>query len=503
MPGPQSRPDSGAIDTQARQPDDVPLRLKHPDRPYFAAFLDVRGRPCVVVGGGPVAARKVDALLASGARVTVIAPELCNRIAVQVAAGEVHHECRRFQTGDLDGADLAVAATDDVNTNQAVSDAARARHIPINAVDDPARSSFIMPSIVDRAPLAIAISSGGTTPVLARLLRARLETMIPAAYGRLAALAAKFRVKSKERYPDTESRRRFWEKVLQGPIADMMFGGREAQAEAALERALAATDDSETADPLSHLTGGMVYLVGGGPGDPDLITLRALRALQTADVVVYDNLVSVAVVDLSRRDADRIYVGKERDRHALKQGEINLLLIRLAKEGKRVVRLKGGDPYVFGRGGEEIEALAENGVAFEVIPGITAAIGAASYAGIPLTHRDYAHSCIFVTGHLKDGSLDLNWNSLAQPHQTVVIYMGMHGLPLLCAKLAEHGLPSTTPAALVENATKPEQRVIIGTLATLPDIAKRENVKPPSLVIVGEVVKLHGKLSWFTRGVLE
>lgn len=499
MPGRTPDPNSQS----ASRPGAKPLRLKHPARPYFAAFLDVRGRPCVVIGGGPVAARKVDALLASGAKVTVIAPELCHRIAAQVAAGEVHHQQRRFKPEDLDGADLAVGATDDGDINQAVSDAARARHIPVNVVDDAARSSFIMPSIVDRAPLAIAISSGGTTPVLARLLRARLETMIPAAYGRLAALAAKFRVKSKQRFPDTESRRRFWEKVLQGPIADMMFGGREAQAEAALEHALSEAGEGETADPLSHLTGGMVYLVGGGPGDPDLITLRALRALQTADTVVYDNLVSVAVVDLSRRDADRIYVGKERDNHALKQDEINRLLVKLAKEGQRVVRLKGGDPYIFGRGGEEIEALAENGVAFEVIPGITAASGAAAYAGIPLTHRDYAQSCVFVTGHLKDGSLDLNWDTLAKPHQTVVIYMGMHGLPLLCAKLAEHGLPAHTPAALVENATKPEQRVIVGTLATLPEIAKREKVRPPSLVIVGDVVKLHGKLSWFTRGVLE
>jgi uroporphyrin-III C-methyltransferase/precorrin-2 dehydrogenase/sirohydrochlorin ferrochelatase len=279
----------------------------------------------------------------------------------------------------------------------------------------------------------------------------------------------------------------------------MMFGGREAQAEAALQRALIQAGDGETADPLSQLTGGMVYLVGGGPGDPDLITLRALRALQTADVVLYDNLVSLSIVDLSRRDADRVYVGKERDRHALKQDEINALLVKLARQGKRVVRLKGGDPYIFGRGGEEIEALAENGVAFEVIPGITAASGAAAYAGIPLTHREHAQACVLVTGHLKDGSLDLNWPTLARPHQTVVIYMGMHGLPLLCAKLIEHGLPGATPAALVENATKPEQRVVTGTLDTLPQLAQTAQVKPPSRVIVGDVVGLHGKLAWFTR----
>jgi len=479
-----------------------PLRLKHPDRPYFAAFLDVRGRPCVVIGGGPVAARKVDALLASGAKVKVVAPELCERIALQAQAGQVSHEARPFAPADLDGADLAVAATHETDVNQQVSDAARARHIPVNVVDDAARSSFIMPSVVDRAPLAIAISSGGTTPVLARLLRARLETMIPAAYGRLAALAAKFRAKSRQRFPDTESRRRFWEQVLQGPIADMMFGGREAQAEAALERALAvgqADGPMGNAELPPEFTAGMVYLVGGGPGDPDLVTLRALRALQAADCVLYDNLVSLPIVDLARRDADRIYVGKERNRHALSQEEINALLVRLAREGKRVVRLKGGDPYIFGRGGEEIEALSGSGVAFEVIPGITAASGAAAYAGIPLTHRDHAQACVFVTGHLKGGSLDLDWDLLARPRQTVVVYMGVAGLGELCAKLIEHGLPAATPAALVENATKPEQRVIAGTLADLPELAARENVQPPSLAIVGGVVGLRDKLAWFTR----
>jgi len=291
-------------DPAKRSKSPKPLRLKHPERPYFAAFLDVRGRPCVVVGGGPVAARKVDALLASGAKVKVVAPELCERIALQAGAGQVSHAARPFEAADLDGADLAVAATHETDVNQQVADAARARHIPVNVVDDAARSSFIMPSVVDRAPLAIAISSGGTTPVLARLLRARLETMIPAAYGRLAALAAKFRARAKERFPDTESRRHFWEQVLQGPIADMMFGGREAQAEAALERALSegAAGGWNSAELPAEFTSGMVYLVGGGPGDPDLVTLRALRALQAADVVLYDNLVSLPIVDLARRD---------------------------------------------------------------------------------------------------------------------------------------------------------------------------------------------------------
>jgi uroporphyrin-III C-methyltransferase/precorrin-2 dehydrogenase/sirohydrochlorin ferrochelatase len=336
----------------------------------------------------------------------------------------------------------------------------------------------------------IAVSTGGASPVLARLLRARLETLVPAAYGRLAQLMADFRDRAKQQFPQTQDRRRFWESVLHGPIAEMLFAGQEQAAKQALEEAL-------HSGLASAAHGGEVYLVGGGPGDPDLLSFRALRLMQQAEVVLYDRLVSAPVLDLVRKDAERIYVGKREAEHTLPQEDINQLLVRLAKEGKRVLRLKGGDPFIFGRGGEEIETLAAEGVPFQVVPGITAAAGCAAYAGIPLTHRDYAQSCLFVTGHLKDGSMDLDWEALLRPRQTVAVYMALRGLDLLCQELIRRGQPAAMPAALVQQGTTPHQRVYIGTLATLPAIVQAAEIKPPSLVIIGEVVKLHEKLAWF------
>ena len=460
------------------------------DRPYFAAFLNLKDKPGVVVGGGPVAALKAETLLRSGVRVTVVAPELCARLAELTLLGAVRHESRRFQAGDLVGAEVAIAATDDEAVNETVAAAARALRIAVNVADDPARSSFIMPSVVVRAPVQIAISTAGASPVIARKLRMLIEMAVPQAVGRLAALAARFRAASKRRLSDPEARRRFWEDVMDGPVADLVFSGAEAAAEKRLEASLG---DEASQAPVT----GFVSLVGAGPGSPELLTLRALRVMQRANVVLYDHLVAPALVDLARRDAERLYVGKEQDRHALGQDEINALMVRLAREGKRVVRLKGGDPFIFGRGGEEIEALAAQGVDFEVVPGVTAAAGAASYAGIPLTHRDYAQSCVFATGHLKDGSAQLDWAALARPRQTVAIYMGVGALARICEGLVEHGLAADTPAALVEKATLPEQRVVQGTLATLPAAAAAAAVKPPALLIVGEVVRLRDRLAWF------
>jgi uroporphyrin-III C-methyltransferase/precorrin-2 dehydrogenase/sirohydrochlorin ferrochelatase len=359
----------------------------------------------------------------------------------------------------------------------------------VNVVDRPDLCTFVFPSIVDRSPVVVAVSSAGASPVLARHLRAKLETIIPASYGKLAELARRFRDQVKAKFATTDDRRRFWEKVLEGSIAEFVYTGRERQAEAALQQAL----DSESGEPGR----GEVYLVGGGPGDPDLLTFRALRLMQQADVVVYDRLVSKEVLDLVRRDAEKIYVGKERDYHAVPQEGINDMLVRLAKEGKRVLRLKGGDPFIFGRGGEEIETLAAEGIPFQVVPGITAAAGCASYSGIPLTHRDYSQSVVFVTGHLKDGTVNLNWKALAQPNQTVVFYMGLHGVPDICEGLTGHGMPASTPVALVQQGTTQNQRVFIGTLATLPETVQKQEIKPPTLIIVGEVVRLHDKLSWF------
>jgi uroporphyrin-III C-methyltransferase/precorrin-2 dehydrogenase/sirohydrochlorin ferrochelatase len=457
---------------------------------FFPIFLNMRGRVALVVGGGEVAARKAALLLEAGARVDVVAPVLGSTLAQWRDQGRLRHRVAHFSPQDLDDCTVAIAATDDRAVNLRVSVLAQERRIPVNVVDQPELCSFIMPSIIDRSPVMIAVSTGGASPVLARLLRARLETIIPTAYGRLASLVEKFRDRVKRRFSTTEQRRTFWEKILQGPIAEMVFAGQDRAAEEALQASLT---DSAPREPVH----GEVYLVGAGPGDPDLLTFRALRLMQQADVVVYDRLVAPPILDLVRRDAERIYAGKERDNHALPQEDINHLLVRLAKEGKRVLRLKGGDPFIFGRGGEEISTLADERIHFQVVPGITAASGCAAYAGIPLTHRDYAQSCVFATGHLQDGTVNLNWSVLAQPRQTAVFYMGLHGVEILCRELLRHGLPPTMPAAMVQQGTTPRQRVLIGTLETLPELVKAGDVKPPTLIIVGEVVKLHEKLAWF------
>jgi uroporphyrin-III C-methyltransferase/precorrin-2 dehydrogenase/sirohydrochlorin ferrochelatase len=438
-----------------------------------------------------VAARKVALLLQAGAAVTVVAPDLDASLQAARDAGRIQHRATRFSATDLDGCALVIAATDQLVVNRQVSELCQARSIPINAVDQPQWCSFIMPAIVDRSPLLIAVSSGGAAPVLSRLLRGRLESLIPAAYGRLAQLAAHFRNRVKQVIPAAQ-RRAFWEQVLQGPIAELMLSGRAEQAHLRLAALLA-----EGAAAPARM--GEVYLVGGGPGDPDLLTFRALRLMQQADVVVYDRLVSPAVLELTRRDAERIYAGKKPGDHVLPQEEINRLLITLAQVGQRVLRLKGGDPFIFGRGGEELEALAKAGVPFQVVPGITAASGCAAYAGIPLTHRDYAQSCVFVSGHHQDGSLSLPWDSLLQPRQTVVFYMGLQSLRAICQGLIARGLPASTPAALVEQGTLPRQRVHVANLAEIPEQAKTADVQPPCLLIVGEVVKLHAALTGFGR----
>lgn len=458
---------------------------------FLPIFLDIREQPCLVVGGGEVAARKSALLLRAGARVTMLAPELSRAFDADLAAARIEHRAASFRDEDVAGYGLVIAATNDDAVNRAVAAAARARHIPVNVVDRPALCSFIMPSIIERAPVIVAVSSGGASPVLARLLRARLETLIPAGYGRLAALAAAFRDEVKSRFKPAE-RRRFWERVLQGPIADLVFNGRDEEARKALQETLG--------DTRLAFSGGEVSLIGAGPGDPDLLTFRALRLMQQADVVVYDRLVSRPVLDLVRLDAERIYAGKERAKHALPQEDINHLLARLAREGKRVVRLKGGDPFIFGRGGEEIATLAAEGIPFQVVPGITAAAGCSSYAGIPLTHRDYSQSVVFVTGHLRDGSMDLNWAALAQPRQTIVFYMGLMGIDILCRELIAHGLPAATPAALIQQGTTPGQRVLAGSLATLPQIVHEGAVKAPTIIIIGEVVRLREQLKWFEPG---
>lgn len=452
---------------------------------FLPIFANVKDKLCLVVGGGAVAARKAGVLLEAGAKVRVVAPEIDD--ALKHAQG-VEAVAARFEERHLDGITLVIAATDDQEVNKRVSQLAQARKLPVNVVDDPELCSFIMPAILDRSPLMVAFSSGGASPVLTRMMRGKLETVIPHNYSRLAAFAERFRETVKQRITEPAKRRIFWENVFEGVAAEKVLAGDEHGAEALLQQML--KDEN-------NIQRGEVYLVGAGPGDPDLLTFRALRLMQKADVVVYDNLVSKPIVEMTRRDAERIYVGKKCADHTLRQEQINELLVRLAQQGRRVLRLKGGDPFIFGRGGEEIETLAAEGIPFQVVPGITAASGVASYAGIPLTHRDHAQSCVFVTGHLKDGSMNLDWEQLARPRQTVVVYMGLQGLDTLCAKLVEHGLPDSTPIAIVQQGTTPNQRVLTGTLATLPGIAAREQPQAPTLIIVGGVVTLHAKLAWF------
>lgn len=455
---------------------------------YLPLFTRIAQTHCLVVGGGTVALRKAGALTRAGARVTAVAPSIEAQLKTLCRdSGGAFHE-REFAESDLENAMLVIAATDDVDINRVVSEAAKARNVLVNVVDQPELCTVILPSIVDRSPLIIAVSSGGRSPVLARLLRARLESTIPASYGRLTELVGKFRDRVRQRIPDFDVRRDFWEHILQGPVAELMFAGRRQAAEDMLESEL------RDAKPAPR---GEVYLVGAGPGDPDLLTFKALRLMQKADVVLYDRLVADEIVDLCRKDAERVYVGKARSQHTMPQEDINQLLIRLAKEGKRVLRLKGGDPFIFGRGGEELAGLAQERIPFQVVPGITAAAGCASYSGIPLTHRDYAQSVRFVTGHLKDNTMDLPWQELVHTQQTVVFYMGLQGLAIICREMIAHGRHADTPMALIQQGTTPNHKVLVGTLATMPELVTREEVVAPTLIIVGEVVRLREQLAWY------
>lgn len=451
--------------------------------------MKISQRPCIVIGGGEVAARKVQMLLKANAAVTVVSPALHHELQDLLDAQKITHLLANFEQSQIQGATLVVAATDDEAVNMAVSEAAKAQNIPVNVVDAPALCTFTMGSIIERDPIVIAISSEGNAPVLARHIRAKIEAMLPATYGRIAAIAGEFREQVKQKFASTQQRRIFWERILNGPVVERVLAGQEDAARRLLT--------SEISNAQANQAHGEVYLVGGGPGDPDLLTFRALRLMQQCDVCVYDKLVSPEVLNLVRRDAELIYVGKARDQHTMPQEEINALLANLAKQGKRVLRLKGGDPFVFGRGGEEIETLMAQGVPFQVVPGITAACGVSSYAGIPLTHRDYAQTCIFTTGHLKDGTVALDWDLLARPNQTVVIYMGLVGLDAICQQLIHHGMPVNTPAAIVQQGTTPKQKVVSGELSQLYHLAQAAQLKPPCLIIVGQVVKLREKLAWF------
>ncbi|MFM5427303.1 siroheme synthase CysG [Aeromonas veronii] len=453
---------------------------------YLPIFCRLDNKPVLLVGGGDVAERKARLLLDAGAHLTVVAPELDSELAELAANGSIEWLAGEFVPEQLVGKWLVVAATDRREVNALVYQSANRARIFANVVDDPKRSSFIMPSIIDRSPLMVAISSGGKAPVLARLLREKLEALLPQHLGAVAAFAGSLRERVKARFATMGERRRFWERLLG---ADRL-GQALARGDSASAHQLA---DSLFAD--GSQSAGEVVLVGAGPGDPGLLTLHALRQMQQADVVVYDRLVSDEVMALVRRDAKRIFVGKQAGNHCVPQEGINQLLLEEAKKGQRVVRLKGGDPFIFGRGGEELETLVGTGIGFQVVPGITAASGCAAYAGIPLTHRDHAQSVRFVTAHGKGGARDLDWPLLAKDRQTLVFYMGLSSCATIREELLAHGKAGDTPVALIERGTQPCQRVIRGTLDELPALAV--GVESPALIMVGSVVTLADRLAWF------
>jgi len=458
---------------------------------YFPVFFDLAKQKVLVVGAGEVALRKVTLLERSGASITVVGAQIHPELKARAAAGTIKLHVREFVPADLDGPRLVIVATSRRAINRWIAKLCDSRAIPVNVVDDREASRFIVPAIIDRDPVLVAVSTGGASPVLARRLRERLEALIPAKIGDFALWLQALRRPLKSRLRDTDARRRFFEQLIDGPAAARFVAGDMQGARRAAHQLLAATTIAASAR-------GEVTLVGAGPGDPELLTLKALRALQDADLILHDRLVPEAVLDLARRDAARICVGKAAGGASCTQAEINDLLIEHALQGKRVVRLKGGDPFIFGRGGEELEALARAGINFSVVPGITAAAGCAAYAGIPLTHRDYAHSVSFVTAHSGDGR-EPDWRALATPGATAVFYMGLARVQQIADKLMQHGASPCLPAGIIAQGTLQNQRVITATLATMGDVCSRANLESPALLIVGEVVSLHASLAWFNK----
>ncbi|MGS0997264.1 siroheme synthase CysG [Rhodanobacter sp. UC4451_H18] len=454
----------------------------------YPIFASLSQRAVLVVGGGAVAERKVAALLQARAQVTVNAPSLTPRLQRWVRQGRIAHRTDPFRESWLERVWLVVAATPDREINALVASVGELRRIFVNVVDDAALSSFHVPAVIDRAPLTIAISSGGEAPMLSRLLRERLEALLDDSLGALARLMARLRPRIRARFPALAARRAFYDSLLAGPVVQLLRQQRDGEAQAAAEHALA--------DAPSPATGSVV-LVGAGPGDPGLLTLRALRALNEADVILHDRLVGAGVLALARRDAERIEVGKQAGRHHTTQEAIHALLLEHARAGKRVVRLKGGDPFVFGRGGEELEFLHAHAIPFEVVPGITAAVACAAYSGVPLTHRERAQSVRFVTAHCRHSHDTVDWPALAQERQTLAIYMGVNELATLQARLVEHGRAASTPFALIENGSLPNQRVVCGVLGNLAERAAAHAVSSPALLILGEVAALAPSLAWF------
>ena len=453
----------------------------------FPISLKLQQQPCLIVGGGHIAYRKAVLLHKAGAVIHIIAPDIDANLLqlVEESQGQYIQALYPAQI-QLNDYRLVIAATDDYAVNTQVFEDCEALKILVNSVDDPPHCRFMVPAIVDRSPLVISVASNGTSPVLSRQIRTQLETSIPHGMGKLAEFSGKWRAAVKAKISNPDERRVFWEDLYASPLKEQVFHDNLTEADRLIEQALL-----EWKTPK-----GEVYLVGAGPGDPELLTLKALRLMQQADVVIYDRLVSAPILELCRRDAEKIYVGKARSNHSVPQDGINALLVEYAQKGKRVCRLKGGDPFIFGRGGEEIQELVEADVTFQVVPGITAASGCSAYAGIPLTHRDYAQSVRFLTGHLKEGSPELPWNELVYENQTLVLYMGLVGLERICEQLIAHGQRPNMPVALISKGTTPDQNVVVGTLADIATKVSEHHIVAPTLTIIGEVVSLREQLKW-------
>ena len=453
----------------------------------FPISLKLQQQPCLIVGGGHIAYRKAMLLAKAGAKVDVLAPEIDVNLLqlVQQSQGQYVQDVFSPSTA-LRHYRLVIAATDNNLVNQQVFAACEAENVLVNSVDDPPHCRFMVPAIIDRSPLVISVASNGTSPVLSRQIRTQLESTIPHGMGKLAEFSGQWRAAVKQKIVNPDERRIFWEELYASPLKEQVFNDNLDAANQSIQQALAEWQTPK----------GEVYLVGAGPGDPELLTLKALRLMQQADVVIYDRLVSAPILELCRRDAEKVYVGKARSNHAVPQEGINALLVKYAQAGKRVCRLKGGDPFIFGRGGEEIQELYEAGVSFQVVPGITAASGCSAYAGIPLTHRDYAQSVRFLTGHLKEGSPELPWSELVYEQQTLVLYMGLVGLESICEKLIAHGQRADMPVALISKGTTPEQKVVVGTLADIASKVAQHHIQAPTLTIIGEVVNLREQLKW-------
>ena len=460
---------------------------------YFPFFLQLDQLPCLIIGGGSVAERKLDLLIKAKADITVISIEFSDYILDLAKTHNIRCVKKEYSNKILEENkyNFVISATNDVSLNERVAKDCKKYNIIVNVVDQPEICDFIFPSILERGDITVAVSTGGASPVLARVLRTKLETMVPGSYGKLAEIVSANRIKVREKMKRFSSNKIFWEKMLNGKFLELVLSGKTDEAKTFLDEQIENFDEDIANQ-------GEVYLVGAGPGDPDLLTFKALRLMQQADIALYDRLVHPSIVDLIRRDATKIYVGKERDNHVVRQEEINELLVKYAKEGKKVLRLKGGDPFIFGRGGEEIETLADEKVAFQVVPGITSASGCSTYSGIPLTHRDYAQSCIFVTGHLKKGKLELDWEKLIQENQTIVFYMGLVSIDIICEQLIQHGLSELTPCALIQQGTTNTQKEFISILKDMPTVVKTEKPKAPTIFIIGGVVALRDKLKWYS-----